>query len=462
MGTKINISDLGGAYGSTTSINSMKDTLQDEFDNCLSLDGTSPNSMGADFDLNSNDILNGGTGNFTDIVVGGTSVVAQVTAAAASAAAASASETAAAASEASAAASYDAFDDRYLGSKSSDPALDNDGDALVAGALYFNTTTSTMKAYTGSAWGDISVPTTHIALTDTPNSYSGEALKYLRVNAGETAIEFTASAATVGDGDYGDITVSSSGTVWTVDDGLAVSNANLTTPTITTSVTFAGTTFTGVTGADLSLATGTAGTASNLSMWNADGDLVDSTFSVIDEDSFASDSAVKVPTQQSTKAYVDAQVATVSDTFGSALLHIQDQKTSGTAGGTFSSGAWRTRTLNTEVTDEIGSTLSSNQFTLPDGTYWIEAEAPAIDVGPHRIKLYNITDAADELFGMSADSNGSSTTLAVLRGRFTVAGGPDTFEIQHRSTSSTSTIGFGDNNSFGTEIYTDVRIWKIG
>lgn len=47
---------------------------------------------------------------------------------------------------------YDSFDDRYLGTKASDPTLDNDGNALVAGALYFNSTSGVMKLYTGSAW----------------------------------------------------------------------------------------------------------------------------------------------------------------------------------------------------------------------------------------------------------------------------------------------------------------------
>jgi len=51
-----------------------------------------------------------------------------------------------------AAASYDAFDDRYLGDKASDPTLDNDGNALLTGALYFNTTDGVMKVYDGSAW----------------------------------------------------------------------------------------------------------------------------------------------------------------------------------------------------------------------------------------------------------------------------------------------------------------------
>jgi hypothetical protein len=58
----------------------------------------------------------------------------------------------AATSATNAAASYDNFDDRYLGAKSSDPSTDNDGDSLITGALYFNTTSNTMKNYTGSAW----------------------------------------------------------------------------------------------------------------------------------------------------------------------------------------------------------------------------------------------------------------------------------------------------------------------
>lgn len=72
--------------------------------------------------------------------------------AATSAAAASASQIAAAASAASAANSYDLFDDRYLGTKASDPTLDNDGNALVAGALYFNSTANEMRVYDGGNW----------------------------------------------------------------------------------------------------------------------------------------------------------------------------------------------------------------------------------------------------------------------------------------------------------------------
>jgi hypothetical protein len=66
------------------------------------------------------------------------------------------SATAAAASAAAAAASYDDFDDRYLGSKSSPPTLDNDGNPLIEGALYWNSVDNAMYAWTGSEWGSIS------------------------------------------------------------------------------------------------------------------------------------------------------------------------------------------------------------------------------------------------------------------------------------------------------------------
>lgn len=62
------------------------------------------------------------------------------------------SETNAANSAIAAANSFDEFDDIYLGAKASAPALDNDGDALVAGALYFNTVSNTMFVYSGSSW----------------------------------------------------------------------------------------------------------------------------------------------------------------------------------------------------------------------------------------------------------------------------------------------------------------------
>ena len=74
------------------------------------------------------------------------------TASANSATASANSATASASSATSAAASFDSFDDRYLGAKSSAPSTDNDGNSLLTGALYFNSSSSQIFNWTGSAW----------------------------------------------------------------------------------------------------------------------------------------------------------------------------------------------------------------------------------------------------------------------------------------------------------------------
>ena len=81
-----------------------------------------------------------------------TNAATSETNAATSASAAAASQAAAATSAASAASAYDTFDDRYLGSKASDPTVDNDGNPLVSGALYFNSTENEMRVYDGANW----------------------------------------------------------------------------------------------------------------------------------------------------------------------------------------------------------------------------------------------------------------------------------------------------------------------
>jgi hypothetical protein len=71
----------------------------------------------------------------------------------------SAAETAQAAAEAAA----DNFDDTYLGAKSSDPSVDNDGDALTTGDLYYNTSSNIMRVWNGSTWEDVAQSTTGLA-----------------------------------------------------------------------------------------------------------------------------------------------------------------------------------------------------------------------------------------------------------------------------------------------------------
>ena len=152
---------------------------------------------------------------YTDSILGSTTSAADSAAAAAtsasnastsasnaasSATAASTSETNAALSATNAAASYDSFDDRYLGAKASDPSVDNDGDALIAGATYFNTTTDSMKVYSGSAWSDVAPVATSVTLsqvTDFPTQ-SGQSGKYLSTNGTVPSWETLTTDPTLG------------------------------------------------------------------------------------------------------------------------------------------------------------------------------------------------------------------------------------------------------------------------
>ena len=87
---------------------------------------------------------------------------------------AASSATAAAASASAAATSADNFDDIYLGAKSSAPSVDNDGDALTTGDLYFDTTSGTLNVFNGSTWVQITVDTdvkTGVSSNDTTAGY---------------------------------------------------------------------------------------------------------------------------------------------------------------------------------------------------------------------------------------------------------------------------------------------------
>ena len=92
-----------------------------------------------------------------------TAAATSATSSATSATASATSATAAAASATAAASHLDTFDDLYLGVKTSDPTLDNDGDALTSGDLYFNSSTNILRIYDGSSWVSAAVDTSTMA-----------------------------------------------------------------------------------------------------------------------------------------------------------------------------------------------------------------------------------------------------------------------------------------------------------
>ena len=153
-----------GNWGASTSY-VVRDIVKDTSTNNIFIANTAHTSSGSQ-PLTSNtdsakwDLLvdaASATTSATNAAASATTATTKASEAATSATTATTKASEAAASATSAAASFDSLDDRYLGAKSSDPSTDNDGNALITGALYFNTTDGEMKVWNGSAFITITV-----------------------------------------------------------------------------------------------------------------------------------------------------------------------------------------------------------------------------------------------------------------------------------------------------------------
>lgn len=146
-------------------------------------------------------------------------------------------------------------------------------------------------------------------------------------------------------------------------------------------------------------------------------------------------------------------------------MFIQDVKAVNTDGGGFTSGAARTRDLNTVVKNTIsGASLSSNQFTLPAGEFIIRATAPAYLVDQHIATLKNITDGTVEAVGTTEQAY--RTAYVQSRSNvwaFVTLVSPKAFELQHTCAYTNATNGLGDASNIGlSNIYSQVYIEKVG
>ena len=157
-----------GNWGASTAYN-QRDIVKDTSTNNIFLVNTAHTSSGSQpLTTNANsakyDLIvdaASATTSATNAASSATAAATSATNAATSASTATTKASEAATSATSAASSFDSFDDRYLGAKSSEPSTDNDGDALITGALFFDTTAGATKVWTGSAWQTVTVSATN-------------------------------------------------------------------------------------------------------------------------------------------------------------------------------------------------------------------------------------------------------------------------------------------------------------
>ena len=143
---------------------------------------------------------------------------------------------------------------------------------------------------------------------------------------------------------------------------------------------------------------------------------------------------------------------------------IQDIKAANTGGGTFTSGAYRTRTLTTEVTDTHSDVvLAANQLTFTAGTYNCNIICPVFFVDYHTARLYNVTGSTVLLQSTTGDTagSGSGTVYVSIVGQFTIAAA-QAIEVQHICATTRASNGFGVQMNLGvSEIYTTAEFWRV-
>lgn len=141
---------------------------------------------------------------------------------------------------------------------------------------------------------------------------------------------------------------------------------------------------------------------------------------------------------------------------------IYDSKSIGTNGGTFTSGSWVLRDLNTVQSDPNGIvTIATNQILLAAGTYVFFVSCPAYAVGNHQARLYNVTSSSVVAEGSVETTSGLSVqTRSVIKCSTTVVV-PTVMEVQHQCTITKATNGLGLAGGMSNEIYTVVQVWSV-
>lgn len=150
-------------------------------------------------------------------------------------------------------------------------------------------------------------------------------------------------------------------------------------------------------------------------------------------------------------AFIDAHVVQDED-----IIVVVEQQNNGVASASLTSGAWRTRVLNTELVDtgNIASLPGSNRISIPRGRYAVEAIAPSgANLTGHRCRIQDITNGVTLVQGAGANNNAP----AILYGEFEVTG-TVSIELQHWVNTTGSggiAVSTGD-----VEIYSIVKLTR--
>lgn len=152
------------------------------------------------------------------------------------------------------------------------------------------------------------------------------------------------------------------------------------------------------------------------------------------------------------------------------IVILQHRKAQNTTGGTSAATTWTRSEFSHKVSDDQAiCTLSFSEFTLPAGTYDIEAMVPFYKVGQAQIRLYNVTDGAIQnnrvalpIYGSAAFADPSIGNMAwsTIRDQFTIAA-TKTLKIDYYATAPPTAYGLGLPANCGTEVYGQLKLVKL-
>jgi hypothetical protein len=140
----------------------------------------------------------------------------------------------------------------------------------------------------------------------------------------------------------------------------------------------------------------------------------------------------------------------------------QDQKASGTDGGTATAGSWITRTLQTVVENNIpGCSLAANIITLPAGDYYVLADGAFYGTRDYRQRIYNNSDAVQLGRGINGTTGGGGVTHSQLvTAAFSLAS-PKGIALQYRCGIGQASNGLGNAASIAGEVETFASVTVI-
>jgi hypothetical protein len=160
-----------------------------------------------------------------------------------------------------------------------------------------------------------------------------------------------------------------------------------------------------------------------------------------------------------TAAHMNGVVDNFSD-----IAIFREEQASGTNAGTFTSGSYVKRTLNTTVVNNIAScTLTASVVSLPAGTYLIRGIATAYGaLNGVQARIANTTDSTYSYGQSNYYVNGGTSTGNNTVETIVTITGTKNFELQHRCASTVSSNGLGNSVAFGNiEVYSQLFIARI-